>query len=151
MNDTLVVGYGNALRTDDGLGWHAAQRMGDDPRFVDVAIVRRHQLVPELAYDVGAAALVVFIDATASAPPGCVVVQRVECREQRTGSSTHHVNPPALVALAEELYGRAAEAFIVSCGVDSVDIGERLSPVVKAALPKVIDAVAELIDSRSSP
>ena len=28
----LVVGYGNALRTDDGLGWHAAERLADDPR-----------------------------------------------------------------------------------------------------------------------
>ena len=73
----VVVGYGNSLRTDDGLGWHAAQRLTGDPRFAGTTILQRHQLVPELAYEISAAAVVVFIDATTSIPPGQVASERV--------------------------------------------------------------------------
>ena len=29
----LVIGYGNVLRSDDGIGWHVAERLAEDPRF----------------------------------------------------------------------------------------------------------------------
>ena len=43
----LVVGYGNALRTDDGVGWHAAERLADDPRLADATVIAVHQLTPD--------------------------------------------------------------------------------------------------------
>ena len=147
----LVVGYGNTLRTDDGLGWHAAECLGDDPRLTGAVILQRHQLMPELAYDLSAADLVVFIDATTSKPAGQVDVERVQPLERSVGTSSHHVSPATLVSLSHQLYGRAVEAYVVSCGVQSVEMGDHLSSVVEAALPKVIDAVAELVGSPHSP
>ena len=147
----LVVGYGNVFRTDDGLGWHAAERLSDDPRLAGTVILQRHQLMPELAYDLSAADLVVFIDATTSKPPGQVDVERVQPLERNGGTWSHHVSPSTLVSLSHQLYGRATEAYVVSCGVQSVEMGDRLSSVVEAALPQVIDAVAELVGSPHSP
>lgn len=141
----LVVGYGNALRTDDGLGWHAAQRLGEDPRLAGVTILQRHQLVPELALDISAADLVVFIDASTSLAPGEVSVEVVEPREG-VGGTSHHVTPCTLMALSRQLYGRVApQVFVVSCGVQSVAMGERLSSAVEAALPRVVDVVVGLV------
>ena len=34
----LVVGYGNPLRGDDGIGWHAAHHLATDPRLVGVGV-----------------------------------------------------------------------------------------------------------------
>ena len=141
----LVIGYGNALRTDDGLGWHAAERLADDPRLDGVTVIRRHQLTPELALDVSRAALVVLVDASHGPPAGTFTIEEVP----RTGSSatawSHQLSPSSLVALARELYGRAPDVFLVSVGVASLEMGDRLSPVVEAALPRLVDAVAELV------
>ena len=45
----LVVGYGNSLRGDDGIGWHAARLLTDDPRLTGARVLTHHQLAPELA------------------------------------------------------------------------------------------------------
>jgi hydrogenase maturation protease len=146
----LVVGYGNVLRTDDGLGWHAAERLADDPRF-DGVVLGRHQLTPELALDLSAAAFVVLVDASHGPPAGTFTIARVEpATDAGTTTWSHHLSPPGLVALAHELYGEAPDVFLVSCGVESLELGERLSPVVEAALPQVVDAVVELVASRAA-
>lgn len=144
-DEVLIVGFGNSLRTDDGLGWHAAQRLADDPRFAGITILQRHQLVPELACEIGTATLVVFIDATTSLPPGQVGVERVQPLERTSDTWSHHVSPSTLVSLSHQLYGRAAAVSVVSCGVQSLELGDRLSPAVEAAMPNVIDAVAALV------
>ena len=143
----VVVGYGNALRTDDGLGWYAADRLASDPRLTGVTVLQRHQLMPELALDISAAVLVVLVDASHELPPGAVTVTQVERASDATTTWSHHLSPPSVVALAHELYGRAADVFLVRCGVESFEMGDRLSPAVATALPKVVDAVVELIAS----
>ena len=144
-DDILVVGYGNALRTDDGVGWHAAERIAADERLNDAAVLQRHQLTPELALDISAVRLVVFIDASRDLPPGSVDVGRMERTDVAGSTSSHHLSPPVLVALAHELYGRSPAAYVVRCGVASVELGDRLTPVVEAALATVIDAVVGLV------
>ncbi len=152
MTDGIVViGYGNMLRTDDGFGWHAAERLIDDHRFAGAEILQRHQLTPELALDISTAALVVLIDATSGLPPGEFTVERVERSGPAPNTWSHHLSPATLVSLSDELYGRSADVFVVSCGVQSLDVGDRLSPVAEAALPDVINAVAALVASISRP
>ena len=145
----VVVGYGNSLRTDDGLGWYAADRLASDPRLIGVTVLQRHQLMPELALDISVAALVVLVDASHALSAGTVTVTPVERAGDATTTWSHHLSPPSLVALAQELYGRAAPVFLVSCGVESFELGDRLSPAVEAALPQVVDAVVELITSQT--
>ena len=144
----LVVGYGNALHTDDGFGWYAAERLADDPRLHGAVVLQRHQLTPELALDVSAAALVVLMDASHGPPAGTFTVAQVERAGGAGTTWSHHLSPPSLVALSHELYGRAPEVFLVSCGVESLQIGDRLSPAVEAALPQVVDTVVQLFAER---
>jgi hydrogenase maturation protease len=146
----LVVGYGNTLRTDDGIGWHAAGRLAGDERLSGAVILQRHQLTPELALDISAASLVVFIDASRELSPGSVDVGRVERTDVARSTSSHHLSPPVLVALAHELYGRAPAAYVVRCGVASLDVGDQLSPAVEAASARVIDAVVGLFTAQST-
>jgi hydrogenase maturation protease len=144
----LIVGYGNALRMDDGVGWHAAERLADDPRMGGAVVLRRQQLTPEIALDVSRASVAVLIDARHGPPAGTVTVERVE----RSGDGTtwsHHLGPGTLVALAEELYGRAPAVFVVSVGVESLEIGEQLSAAVEAALAAVVDAVVAIVDGQA--
>jgi hypothetical protein len=69
---SLVVGYGNPLRSDDGIGWVIAGRLATDPRFAGTDVLQRHQLTPELALDISRAGLVVLVDARSGPPaPPC--------------------------------------------------------------------------------
>ena len=74
---SLIVGYGNSLRTDDGVGWHAAGLLATDPRLEGAQILARHQLTPELAADISQASLVVLVDAASAGDPGSVSVRRI--------------------------------------------------------------------------
>jgi hydrogenase maturation protease len=140
----LVVGFGNALRTDDGVGWAAAERCATDPRLEGATVMARHQLTPELALDVSRATGVIFIDASHGPPAGTLVVWQLDPDDGGGMHSSHHVSPSSLVQLAIELYGRAPAVHVVSVGVESMEPGDRLSPAVEAAIPRLVDAVASL-------
>jgi len=144
-DEVLVIGYGSALRTDDGLGWHAAERLADDPRLDGVTVIGRHQLTPELALDVSRAALVVFVDASHGPPAGTFTIEWMQATTSSGTGWSHILSPSSLVDLARELYGHAPDVVIIRVGVESLRIGDRLSPIVEASLPGLVDAVAELI------
>jgi len=140
----LVIGYGNVLRTDDGVGWHVAERLAGDARLSGTTVLARHQLTPELALDISQASFVVLVDAGQDQPAGTFDVVPI----LRTGGgagSSHHLDPATLLDLSAELFGPPPRVVAVRVGVASLDVGDRLSPVVEAALPGLVEAVAGLI------
>lgn len=149
----LVIGYGNVLRSDDGVGVHAAGLLARDPRLARADVRTAVQLAPEMAADFAEAGLVVLVDATVDAAPGQILVRRLpnaaagvpSTAASGPGATSHHVGAEELVALTGELYGGAPAVVIVSVGVATMELGEALSPAVAAALPGVADAVAELV------
>lgn len=145
----LVIGYGNALRADDGVGPVVAEWLAADPRMAGVTVLARHQLTPDLAADIAGAAFVVLIDASSDLLPGEISVTAIEVEPSTAGASTHHVDPAVLVGLAAELYGRAPEAIVVGVGAASTDGLDRLSAPVRAAVPRLVDAVVALVDERT--
>ena len=151
----LVIGYGNTLRSDDGVGWHAAillasdPRLGSDPDLADLEVRAVHQLTPELAFDMSRESLVVLIDASVDDPPGAISVRSLPAAQSDAGcgpgASSHHVGPGELLAVALELYGSAPALVAVRVGVASMEVGESLSSEVAAALPAIADAVVEIV------
>lgn len=142
----LVVGYGNELRSDDGIGPAVVAHLARDPRFRDVDVRAAHQLTPELALDASGAALLVLVDAAADAPAGEVAVRRLDPGAAAGDVMTHHVDPAGLVGPARELWGAAPPVVVISVGVASLDVGERLSSAVEAAIPRVADAIVAVIE-----
>jgi hydrogenase maturation protease len=154
----LVLGYGNTLRRDDGVGVRVAELMADDPRFAGVEVRTAYQLTPEVALDIAAASLVVFVDADVRALPGFIEVHELGTTDALAaglaerhrgrvdaGASSHHVGADEVLALARELVGAEPRAFALGIGVADLELGEGLSPPVEAALPRVLDVVARLV------
>jgi hydrogenase maturation protease len=148
----LIVGYGNGLRSDDGVGPAVAALLAIDPRLAGADVRAVHQLTPELALDASGASLLVLVDASADAPAGEVTMWRLdpageahdapgEARE----AMSHHVDPAGIVDLARELWGTAPPVVIVSVGVASLEVGEGLTPAVRAAVPRAADVVAAIV------
>ena len=145
----LIIGYGNVLRTDDGVGRHVAERLAVDPRLAEATVLGAHQLTPELALDLSRADLLVLIDAGHGPAAGTHTIERAAGSGRAANTWSHHLDPADLVALAGELYGHAPAAFVVTVGVESLDAGDRLSPALEAALPGIIDAIVELVTEES--
>jgi hydrogenase maturation protease len=156
----LVIGYGNTLRRDDGVGVRAAELMAADPRFAGVEVLMAYQLTPELSLDIGTASLVIFVDADMRGLPGAIDVRELSAGAGAAGdvsrlpglepvdqgASSHHVGADEVLALARELTGASPRAVAVGIGVADLELGEVLSASVEAALPRVVDAVARLVD-----
>lgn len=141
----LVIGYGNSLRSDDGIGWHAAARLADDARMRGAVVLQRHQLTPDLALDLGGASLVVLVDASDGDQAGVIAVRRLDPPQGAGPAWSHHLEPASLLAIARHLYGASPTVYVVSVGTASLEVGDHLSPPVEQALPGVVDAVAAIV------
>lgn len=141
---TLVIGIGNPLRGDDGLGWRAAQALAEMPLGADVDVLACHGLTPELAERLAEAEHALFIDADARAAPG-----HVRCAPLVAAAApeafSHHLEPAALLALTQQLYGRSPKAHLISLGAADFAARDGLSPQVAAALPSLLLRVRALL------
>lgn len=140
----LVIGYGNSLRGDDGVGWHAVTSLTSDPRLAGAHVLARHQLTPELAQDIGHAQLVVLVDACGAGAPGMVSVQRVEPGHPRAPAWSHNLDPAALVGLTETLYGASPPVFLITITGTFFGYRDQLSPPVRQALPEIANTIGSL-------
>ncbi len=139
--ETLVLGMGNLLLGDEGVGVHAARtlREAEPPPGVEVMEVGTALLdaLPAIA----AAERIVVIDAmVGGGEPGSVyrVPLRACARPQPIGS-VHGFDLSGVLALA----GRSDPPPVLVVGVEPqrIDWSTELSPTVADALPTVIETV----------
>lgn len=148
----LVIGYGNALRGDDGVGPAVAERVGA----LGLSGVRGevlHQLTPELAGDVAEAGTVVFVDAMEAdsgqdiAAPG-VIVRELDAAGG-LGWSGHRCSPEGLLALSAELYGRSPRAWCVAVPVRGFGWGPGLTEEARKGVEVAVEAIRNLWESQT--
>lgn len=130
---TLIIGYGNVLRGDDGVGVCAATAL----REAGFRSMDRHQLTPELAEAVAGAQQVIFIDADIALPPGEVSVMPVAAGSG--GALEHHATPASLLRLSQEVYGRAPSAVVIGIGGESHEFGRALSEPALDGVNKAVE------------
>lgn len=147
MSDVLIIGYGNPLRGDDGIGCVVAEELAKrlcDPQS-RVQVVACHQLNPELAEDIAETRAVIFVDASVDLTPGEVRVNSVMPEQFSPPGITHHMKPGALLATASELFGQAPPAKAVAIGAGSFEMGVHLTPQVRSAVPKALKLIEKEI------
>jgi hydrogenase maturation protease len=137
----LILGYGNTLRGDDGVGPHAASLLAAE----GLHVISRHQLTPELAEDLAAVDLAVFLDAHVDLAPGEVRVESIEPVDAAPAHSIHAFDAMGLLQLTHKLYGRSPKAYLVGIGGESFELSETLSPAAEAGAREAITAVRKLL------
>lgn len=132
-----MIGIGNPLRGDDGAGALLAEQAAmfsavdpDGP----VAVRSVQQLTPELAEELARLEQVLFIDAW-QAPAGAVP-QLLALSPVAASADTHRLEPGALLAVSQALYGRAPAAQLLLVPGQTFAHGTALSAELQAALPQ---------------
>lgn len=137
----LVIGVGNSLRGDDGVGPAVVRRLAGAPA---VRVREVPQLLPELADDAARADVLVIVDAALDQPPG-ELRRRPVAPSPRARYELHELSPADLLAVARELHGRCPETWLVTIGVAEIEYVEGLSAAVEAAVPCAVREVRRLL------
>jgi len=137
MDSVLMIGYGNRLRSDDGLGVRAAEELSRSIP-AGTQIFACHQLTPELAERISHVDVVLFIDASRTGPPGEILCTQVEPRPANS-LFAHQLTPETLLSLCSELYAECPQAFEITLRGECFDLGDQLSPEVAAMLPHLVE------------
>jgi hydrogenase maturation protease len=140
----LLLACGNTLRQDDGVGLRIAEAVEHLFPASRLRIVAAQQFLPEMAADVAATELAIFVDASAADEPGAIrVLQIAACAGQ---PETHRLDPPELLAMAQALCGHTpARAFAVTVGAGHFGYGEDLSGPLLQAVPRAVRLVTSLV------
>jgi hydrogenase maturation protease len=145
MTRVLIVGFGNPLRSDDGVGWHAAQRLSGELLCANVQVVTRQQLTPEIADFVSRAERVLFVDAASSGKPGTLLCRKIVPADPHD-SYSHELSPATVLNLAEKLYGRCPPAFLFTVAGENFETGDAMSPAVCSAFPILLERIRQFMD-----
>jgi hydrogenase maturation protease len=148
---TLVAGFGNVLRGDDGFGVEVIRRLQSDQTVSDSAVL--------LEVGTGGVALaqallttydrLVIVDAMKrGGAPGTVYVLQVDSVESLRSIDMHMTVPSRALGLAKALGALPPVIYMVGCEPDKVDDLElSLSPPVDAAVDYAVGQVRRLAEA----
>ncbi|MFH7243432.1 MAG: hydrogenase maturation protease [Spirulina sp.] len=143
---TLVLGYGNTLRGDDGVGYCLAEAV-EGWNWDNVEAYPCHQLTPDLAALIAEQERVFFVDAALPQDPHSpLILTRLMPGAEPTLTFTgHHSNPMDLLILAQQLYGQSPLAYTLLLPTWAMGYGEDLSPIAQTGLRQGLRWLKELI------
>ncbi len=126
----LVLGVGNELRQDDGVGLWLARRLRAE--FAGgLEVEETSELDLSLAPRLSACARLLVLDATAqaeAAPFRLLPLEAAEAIRTPRGFATHLFDWGLLLATARDLYGQAPPAELLAVAGERFGYGEGLSP-----------------------
>ena len=144
---TLILGYGNQSRRDDGVGWFVLEQLAalDLP---GVELETSHQLEVEAAETISRYDTVIFVDA--AIPEAPEAIQRtVVAPNFQSHAVAHYLTPADVLSLCKTLYQREPKAVLFSIRGRDFNFGTTLTPEVELAAREVVKQIADLVRSGS--
>jgi hydrogenase maturation protease len=143
---TAVVGVGNLIRTDDGAGVQALERLQRDPRLPgDVTLIDGGTLGIELVGHLYECSRLLLLDAVDIGQRAGTVVRMAgsELLDLPCGASVHQLGVADLLATLPLVSDMTRETVLLGVQPASTDWGTELSAPVEAALGPLVDAAVE--------
>ena len=145
MKRTLIIGVGNTIMGDDGLGVHALRALqrralpaGTETFEAGTALATS---LPDLSqYD-----RVIVLDAIRNGN-GLMVIRDVEA-SARPGLSLHDAGLTDALAMARAERGELPEVMIVGAGADRIELTESLSTGAATQLPGIVITVLNELEN----
>jgi len=163
MDGTLILGFGNLDRADDGAAYHVLnalrERLGQPPLreeddgaaplggAADAVFVR--QLVPELMETAAAYARLIFVDAHVGDDRPDLACDPVT-PAYTPSPFTHHLTPAAFLALTGALHGRSPRGVVVSVRGRDFGFSRSLSPGTRRLVDQAADRILAMLRGRGA-
>ncbi|MCX6068682.1 MAG: hydrogenase maturation protease [Chloroflexi bacterium] len=158
MNRSLILGYGNPDRQDDGVAWHImhalALKLGiptsssyedEFPANDRLDFAFFLQLTPEMAEDISNYERVCFVDAHTGDVPQPVRLIDVQSEFQRS-PFTHHLTAQSLSSMCETIYGKKPEAVLLSVRGYRFGFERELSVETGALVEEAVQLIVEWLE-----
>lgn len=154
MKKTLVIGYGNQDRQDDGVAWHVLNGIAaeyeinvhdlDNPESIHVNetldLLYLLQLVPELSERISQYQKVCFVDAHTGDIPDLIKLEEIKPKYHQS-PFTHHMTPQTLLEICKAIYGDAPQALLASIRGYEFGFIDRLSDPTSNLVPEAIQKI----------
>ena len=139
----LIIGYGNPGRLDDGLGPAFASAI-EELSIPGITVDSDYQLTVEDAAIVAEYACVIMADASVNGPEPFFIKRITPMKT--TAFTTHHVEPEAVMSMAEELFNAHTQGYALGIrGYAFNEFGEGLSDKAQANLQIAINAIEPVL------
>jgi len=139
MNGTLIIGYGNIDRQDDGVAWHILCQIAEINGLSDFCSGQESfredsklhllfdlQLTPDLAEVIANYDRVCFVDAHTGNIENDISFSYI-IPEYKPSAFTHHMSPETCLSLVKTIYKREPEAVLASVRGYDFEFGDGLS------------------------
>jgi hydrogenase maturation protease len=137
----LLIGYGNTLRSDDGVGPKVIEAIAA-LKLPGVQTLSCDLLTPELADPISRADTVVFVDAAVDAPAEVQLRPLVPADSAQI--MAHAADPRTMLALARDVFGHAPKAWWLTIPVENMGIGEQFSDLARQGVASAIEKIRGL-------
>ena len=140
---TLIIGYGNDSRNDDGTGWFVISELSK-LNLPGVTLETAHQLEVDFAEVVRDYDQVVFVDAAIPESPEPWCTSEVQ-PGFRSHAVAHFMAPGDILGLCQTLYGRTPRGVLFSIRGHDFNFGTTLSPETRQAACEVVRRITALV------
>jgi hydrogenase maturation protease len=140
---TLVIGYGNDSRNDDGVGWFVIAELAKR-NLPGVVLETAHQLEVDFAETVRDYHHIIFVDAAipeSSAPWWSAPVTP----GFQSHAVAHFMTPGDILGLCQTLFGTAPTGTLFSIRGHDFNFGMDLSPETRQSAAQVVDQIVALV------
>jgi hydrogenase maturation protease len=159
MKNSLIIGYGNYDRQDDGVAWHILLSLakicdktlpsspdeGFEPEGNYPHLYFLPQLTPEIAELISAYEQVCFVDAHTGSVPEDIHVE--ELHPLYTSSPfTHHLTPATCLELVRILAQKQPQSLLVSVRGHQFGFSQVLSPETETLIPEAVKHIQRWIN-----
>ena len=142
---TLIIGYGNPGRSDDGIGPLLAEKI-EEKRLPGVSVETAFQPNIEDAAEIALHQTVIFIDAAQSGLEP-FALRRLE-PTQSMAFSSHIVSLNTILAICRDSFGHTLDAFLLAVRGYEFVFGENLTRTAEDNLEKALSFAVSFISYR---
>jgi hydrogenase maturation protease len=143
---TCLVGIGNTLRADDGVGAYVCEQISLLVQ-ADITVITTHQLNIGMAEDLSKFDRVIFIDA--SLDEKTFSFKPVMMENNPTQTFSHQINASMLAKLTQQLFFCPTAFYICAIGANDFKMGNGLSATTQSNADAAIALLAEWLQSNA--
>tara|TARA_R110001592_G_scaffold359369_2_gene665901 strand:- start:7866 stop:8321 length:456 start_codon:yes stop_codon:yes gene_type:complete len=145
LHKTIIIGYGNPGRQDDGLGPAFIDSFQSDSKTI-IELQSNYQLTVEDALEIASFEQVIFVDASIDCQEPFTLEEITETKD--TGFGSHSLSPQAVIQLSNTLYQHFPKAHILAIrGYEFDQFEEKISTMASENLKHASAYLANLFNA----